>query len=72
MAKKKETLAEQPAIEETAAEAVKETVAEKTEGLTEEQLEQVINNQLKAINRMSNKARARRLAARVLNNRKGL
>lgn len=62
MAKKKET-------EE---QAVEEIVAEKTEGLTEEQLEQVIDNQLKAINRMTNRAKARRLAARVLNNRKGL
>lgn len=62
MAKKKET--EEQTVEEV-------IVTEESEGLTEEQLEQVISNQLKAINRMSNKAKARRLAARVLNNRKG-
>lgn len=63
MAKKKET----PITEEQAVEEI--TAAEPTK---EELVEQHISNQLKAINRMSNKARARRLAARVLNNRKGL
>lgn len=63
MAKKKETPLEEQAVTEVKA------VEEKAEV---DIVEQFIDNRLKAINRMSNKARARRLAARVLNNRKGL
>lgn len=51
---------------------IEEQVAQ--ENVVEEQIDDVekfINNQLVAINRISNKARARRLAARVLSNRKG-
>lgn len=51
-------------IEEQVVEEIEET--EKVDDT-----EQFIINQLVAINRMSNKARARRLAARVLSNRKG-
>lgn len=67
MAKKKD---------ETAVEAVllpEELKAEEPKKPTRDELaEQHIANQLKAINRMSNKARARRLAKRLLNNRKGI
>lgn len=51
-------------IEEQVVEEIEET--EKVDDT-----ERFIINQLVAINRMSNKARARRLAARVLSNRKG-
>lgn len=61
MAKKNETEIAEQAI--TQAEAKEEAV---------DIVEQHIDNQLIAINRMTNKARAKRLARRVLNNRKGI
>ena len=71
MAKKKET--EQAVAEEMAVTIPEEPAeVEEPKRTREEEVELHIANQLKAINRMSNKARARRLAQRVLNNRKGI
>lgn len=70
MAKKK---TEAPAVEQEEVVAVEGKVEEQTKGMTEkEKTEKFIDNQLRAINRMKNKAKAKRVAARVLNNRKGL
>lgn len=60
-------------VEEMAVTIPEEKVeAEEPKRTREEEVELFIANQLKAINRMSNKARARRVAQRVLSNRKGI
>lgn len=63
MAKKKSKPIEEIKVEDTAVESV-----EKTEAVSEDEF---IVRQLMVINRMPNRAKAQRLAERVLRNRKG-
>lgn len=74
MAKKKDIeLVADEVIEEVTeevAEPIVEEVIEEAPVVEEKQDEQFINTQLKMINRLDNPARARRLAERVLRNRK--
>ena len=66
MAKKKVEPIEEVKVEE----AVIESVVEETEA-GEDFAEKFITSQLMAINKMSDRAKAKRLAERVLRNRKG-
>jgi hypothetical protein len=65
-AKKKEPI-EEIKVEE----AVVESVAEETTEAVDDSTEKFITAQLKSINKMSDRAKAKRLAKRVLRNRKG-
>lgn len=65
MAKKK---SEEPILDEMELEEVVEVEEEVVE---DDGLDKFIETQLKIINKMSDTAKARRLAARVLRNRKG-
>lgn len=60
MAKKKNEPIEEIKVEDTVVESVE---------TAEEQVEEFIARQLMAINKMPNRAKAKRLAERVLNNR---
>ena len=64
MAKKKEPI-EEIKVEEAVMESVEETAVE------DDFTERFITAQLQAINKMPDRAKAQRLAARVLRNRKG-
>lgn len=67
-----EELKEESAIEEDVTETKDEVVSEKTTDavVEESELGQFIKTQLKLINRLNNPAKQRRLADRVLRNRK--
>lgn len=67
MAKKKQPI-EEIKVEDTVVESVEATEEKKAE---DDFAERFIVAQLKAINEMPNRAKARRLAERVLSNRKG-
>ena len=67
MAKKKKQPIEEIKVEE----AVMESVEETTEQVEMDDTEKFIMAQLMVINRMPNRAKAKRLAQRILRNRKG-
>lgn len=68
-AKKKEEPIEEIKVEDAVVESVEETVEEPVAEV--DFAEEFIATQLMAINRLPNRAKAKRLAERVLRNRKG-
>lgn len=70
MAKKKNEVIEEAVVEEAVVEEIAEEIAKEEPVAEQDKSEQFVYAQLKAINKMSNPAKAKRLAERVLRNRK--
>lgn len=70
MAKKKNEVIEEAVVEEAVTTEIAEEIAEEEPVAEQDNSEQFVYAQLKAINKMNNPAKAKRLAERVLRNRK--